>query len=129
MLELLNRSENQAYIAKVAGRTSNYAMPDPNNTLKQVAYHFNNQSYNFGNRYSILNLQNQHTVELRAFKSTTKFNEICRFMEFAEAIRDYTTTGVFDKSVKEPMKWEDFVSWVAAQPKQYPNLATFHKGL
>jgi hypothetical protein len=129
MLELLNRTENQGYIAKVAGRTSRYALPDPGNTLKHVAYYFNNQSYNFGNRYSILNLQNQHTVELRAFKSTTDFKEMCRFLEFADAIRDYTTTGVFDKSVKEPMKWEDFVSWVNFQRKEYPNLVTFHKGL
>lgn len=99
----------------VAGGLSSFDLPDPMNRGRLRPRYGRG-----GDRYSALNLTNQHTVEIRMFKGTTSPDAFMKNLEFCHAFFYFTR----DSSIRE-MSWEKFVEYVRANRSLYPALLAF----
>jgi hypothetical protein len=112
---------------KFAGRKSDYAkfsdvyLPDeydrPSFTLK---HKLNRQGHT--ERYSAVNTQNEHTLELRFFRGTTKPSGVLSAIELAHASIEYTRDMTLSDVKLGMLKWEWFYDYVEANNGFYPNL-------
>lgn len=68
-------------------------------------------------RYDILNITNEHTFEIRAFKSPTKYEDFMANIEYVYAIYLYTK----DVSAND-MSLEDFFKYVTNNASKFPEL-------
>ena len=76
----------------------------------------------FTERYSAVNTQNEHTLELRIFRGTTKPEGILATLEFAHASVEYTRDMTLSDVKLGMLKWEWFCDYVQANNGLYPNL-------
>jgi hypothetical protein len=130
---------NKAQVYKIAGRANNsYAvigddwnLVTPWNAVNESDKYRKNPKFNW-TKYTGLNLVPGRTMEFRIFKSTTKYEEFCRFLEFTEAIIDYCTLAGNDNSGKirkidDMFVFSNFSHFVQSRGSAYPELAKFIK--
>lgn len=79
--------------------------------------------YDRPERYSAINCQNEHTLEVRIFRSSTNPTEIKAAMEVVHATVEYTRNLTVPEIVKgDGWKWRGFRKWVSERAETYPNL-------
>ena len=80
----------------------------------------------WGGRYTAVNLENEHTAEIRIFRGTLKVESIFKNIEFSKGVFEFSNSvGVKDIGVKR------FKEYVGKRRKSYGNLWSFmeEKGL
>lgn len=125
MIAFMNNASNYSKITQVAGRTLNsYCKQD---TSRKVDFILRNGGTS-GDRYNVLNTNNQATLEFRIFSSTSDFNKLLRAMQFCVAVVEYCkpcSSGVDIKSFKE---FSNFELWLKDKRKAYPQLCDLFLG-
>ena len=122
MTEFLNRKANEDFITHVAGRKPNGYCRLENRTMTYPLY-------DKGERYNVLNLNPQDTIEIRMFSTPKNYEEFASRVQFAQALTDYCGPAQLSCSLKELVKYDTFKVWVAQHRKDYPELANHLKGI
>ena len=110
--------DNQRQVERLAGRTSNHyaTFDDKGRLLRKVK-----EGYQSNGRYSVINTENSATLEVRIFRGSLKKERVLSAIEFVTAAVEYTrdlkVTGA-----NKALSWLQFVSYVAQNTEQYPNL-------
>ncbi len=73
-------------------------------------------------RYSAVNTNNDHTLELRFFRGNMKREGIMSALELAHAATEYTRDLTVSDVKLGMLNWEWFADWVANNNGLYPNL-------
>ncbi len=121
MTEFLNREDNKQFLVSIAGREPNHYCQQEKRT---VTYPVTTGS---GNRYNMLNLNNEATVEVRIFSSPTSYEEFARKLQFVEALTTYAQPCQVDAPLKEQTYHGTFIQWLKGNRKFYPELSKFLK--
>jgi len=77
------------------------------------------ESKNNNGRYFAVNLTNDHTIEIRIFRGTLKYNTFAATLQFCELLMDAIT----EYSIQDiqQLKWQDIVQGA----KEYPELTEY----
>ena len=119
--QFINNKENRINITNIAGRQPNtYCLHH------EVGYdHFTQQGNR--DRYRMVNLQPEKTIEIRIFASTINYQDFCKRLEFVQAVVDYTRPGELTIPVSKVPLWSHFVEYIKPKRKLYPTLvASIH---
>jgi hypothetical protein len=127
--------KNAEQMMRLAGRKSTYARfndcwqydeyDKPYFTLQhKLLGEKNNPFYTGGERYSAVNTNNQHTLELRFFRGTTKPSGVLSAIELAHAGVEYTRDLTLSDVKMGALTWDWFYDWVQSNNGLYPNLYT-----
>ena len=110
--------DNQRQVERLAGRTSNHyaTFEDKGKLIRKVK-----EGYQSNGRYSVINTENEATLEVRIFRGSLKKERVLSAIEFVTAgveyTRDLKVTGA-----NKALSWLQFVAYVAQNHEQYPNL-------
>jgi hypothetical protein len=114
--------EEQDMILTISGRSSLAALTRWaafDDTNRGIIYKAKNKR-NIGNRYSAVNLQNRHTVEIRVFRGTLAPDGFWKNLEFVHAAFTFTRDTAIPKVNKA-----NFLAFVVKNRKEYPHLYAF----
>jgi hypothetical protein len=73
-------------------------------------------------RYSAVNTQNEHTIELRFFRGTMKASGVLSALDLAQAMVEYTRELRLDDVKLGALSWEWFADYVVSNNGLYPDL-------
>lgn len=73
-------------------------------------------------RYSAVNTQNEHTLELRFFRGTMNPDGVLSALDLTQAMVEYTRDLRFSDVQMGALSWEWFVDYVATNNGLYPSL-------
>jgi hypothetical protein len=114
---------------KLGGRSSTYAkfndvykydeFDRPYFTLKHKVAH---PSRSMTERYSAVNTQNEHTLELRFFRGTMNPEGVLSAIQLAHATVEYTRNLTLSDVKMGALSWEWFSDWIQANNGLYPEL-------
>lgn len=113
MLVFMNNPEHRQEIVAIAGRQSHWGKFGQKNLKDGLAREYTD-------RYSAVNTNNQNTLEIRIFRSTTSPAGFMRNLEFCHAMFYFTR----DSSARE-LGWAAFVAYVKENRGTYPALTEF----
>lgn len=121
--------KNSDKMMKLGGRKSTYAkfndvyMYDefdrPYFTLAHKVAH---PSRSITERYSAVNTQNEHTLELRFFRGTMNPDGVLSAIQLAHATVEYTRNLTLSDVKMGALSWEWFSDWIQANNGLYPEL-------
>jgi hypothetical protein len=118
--------KNAPEMMKFAGRKSDYAKfndvwqyDEYDRPYFSVKHKLNGHNTE---RYSAVNTQNEHTLELRFFRGTTKPSGVLSAIELAHASIEYTRDMTLADVKLGMLGWEWFYDYVEANNGFYPNL-------
>ena len=121
--------KNSDKMMKLGGRKSNYArfndvykddeFDRPYFTLAHKVAHPSNS---MTERYSAVNTQNQHTLELRFFRGTMNPSGVLSAIQLAHATVEYTRDLTLSDVKMGALSWEWFSDWIQANNGLYPEL-------
>lgn len=80
-----------------------------------------------GHRYSAVNVQNEHTFEVRVFASSLKRQEVMAALDLVHASVEYTRNLTVPAIVKGGWTWDGFIKWVSAEGDTYAALLAEHR--
>ena len=119
--------KNAPEMMKFAGRKSDYAKfndvwqyDEYDRPYFSVKHKLDRRSHT--ERYSAVNTQNEHTLELRFFRGTTKSSGVLSAIELAHASVEYTRDMTLADVKLGMLKWDWFYDYVEANNGFYPNL-------
>lgn len=118
MQVFLHNPGNEAFIHCIAQRNPNEWAEIASTKKHGDAKRGENES-----RYTALNLQNRHTVEMRIFRGTIDAREVFKNIEFCDALVRWCAPSV--AGVNECRRWQCFAYWVHARRKDYPHLVEY----
>jgi hypothetical protein len=125
MTEFINRLDNKAFIAYIAGRIDNsYARQDNQRT---ISYPLVNRHSGTA-RYNALNLSPTDTIEFRIFSTPTNWEQFASRLEFCQALTDYCQPAQVGTSLKHLTHYSSFINWMKSHRKDYPELSNHLKG-
>lgn len=78
-----------------------------------------------GVRYVAINLENDNTVEVRIFASTTRTHALKYRFQLVAGSVEYTRNLSSKDVVKGGWKWDKFLLWLDGKSEEYPDLAMF----
>ena len=112
--------DNQRQVERLAGRAnSHYAsFQDKGHLVSKVKNGFQRNG-----RYSVVNTENDNTIEVRIFKGSLRKERVLSAIEFVVAAVEYTRDLKVAGS-KNTLSWLHFTSYVVQNIEQYPNLAS-----
>lgn len=120
---LINRNENMC--RHIAGRNSHYGIINDGAKIDNVLTIKRRYSgARGGDRYNAINLQNNHTVEIRMFKGSLKVERVRSAIQFCHASVEYTRDIRSGANASVMLRPEEFASWVRKQGK-YPDLVQY----
>lgn len=73
-------------------------------------------------RYSAVNTQNEHTIELRFFRGTMNTSGVLSALDLAQAMVEYTRELRLDDVKLGALSWEWFADYVVSNNGLYPDL-------
>jgi len=121
--------KNSDKMMKLGGRKSQYArfndvykddeFDRPYFTLAHKVAHPSNS---MTERYSAVNTQNQHTLELRFFRGTMNPEGVLSAIQLAHATVEYTRDLTLSDVKMGALSWEWFSDWIQANNGLYPEL-------
>lgn len=115
MVVFLNAPENTPLIERIAQRGSNhYSQISPKKLATALR--------GYG-RYEALNLENEHTVELRIFRGSYRLDRVLKALDFADALVEFTR----DCSYRE-LTENKFMDYLKLNRKRYKWLWSFLTG-
>jgi len=120
--------KNPQEMIKFAGRNSSYARFERGNLLNFYDYdqnRFSSATYmshakgktRNDDRYTAVNLQPVHTIELRFFRPSLRTKTVRAALEFCAAVHEYTNSVSTKEVLGGALKWPRFRAWVAGQAK------------
>jgi len=119
--------KNAPEMMKFAGRKSDYAKfndvwqyDEYDRPYFSVKHKLDGRSHT--ERYSAVNTQNEHTLELRFFRGTTKPSGVLSAIELAHASVEYTRDMTLADVKLGMLKWDWFYDYVETNNGFYPNL-------
>lgn len=126
--------KNAEQMMRLAGRKSNYARFNdcwgydeydrPYFTLQNKLGIGSRDPFHSSERYSAVNTNNRHTLELRFFRGTTKPSGVLSAIELAHASVEYTRDLTLSDVKLGALTWDWFYDWVQSNNGLYPNLYT-----
>ena len=121
--------KNSDKMMKLGGRSSTYAKFNdvykydeydrPYFTLAHKVAHPSNA---MTERYSAVNTQNEHTLELRFFRGTMNPSGVLSAIQLAHATVEYTRNLTLSDVKMGALSWEWFSDWIQANNGLYPEL-------
>ena len=113
-----NNSENRKLIVDIAGRDENqYCRFQPNRD-------FNSPIKTQGEKYSVINLDNRDTIEIRIFRSNIKQISFFKYLEFVHSVNSWIRAG--HQNNGENLLWTDYMDYLLKNiHKDYSNLLVF----
>jgi len=119
--------KNAPEMMKFAGRKSDYAKfndvwqyDEYDRPYFSVKHKLDRRSHT--ERYSAVNTQNEHTLELRFFRGTTRPSGVLSAIELAHASIEYTRDMTLSDVKLGMLKWDWFYDYVETNNGFYPNL-------
>lgn len=112
MIVFLNDPLNKTLIKTIAGRYGNHFAEAKQKKITDVM--------SGGERYEMLNLCNQDTVELRIFRGTLNKLHFLADLEFADALVRFC-----GEASMRSLTQSNFLEYMASHRKDYPNLSKF----
>lgn len=109
--------KNASEVEAISGRNSSYGRISDSELENVYEY---SRFRGHSERYVAVNTLNAKTIELRCFKGSINKNRILGYLEFVEAVYQYTKTNRITK-LKDSMDFLAFTQWCEVQPK-YDNL-------
>jgi len=107
--------DNSAQVCAIAGRSSSYArFMDKGHLVPKVKH---GQS---ADRYEAINIQNDHTLEIRVFKGSLKKERVLSAVEFIHSAIEYTRTMKINPRDKQ-FSWIRFMAYVLDNQAKYSN--------
>lgn len=81
--------------------------------------------YQDHDRYSAINYTNSHTIEIRSFRGTLKFDTILASIEFIDSCISYCKTKTLDEI--NSLEWNGYLNFLYSENniKQYKNLDSY----
>ena len=124
---------NEEFFSKMAGRKSDrWATFDDVKTSKMnesetgwVSYNSFKHKIQSGrntNRYSAINTQNRHTLEMRIFKGNLNTETIKSHLDLAHASVEYTRIMSVSQVREGSLSKESFLEYISANSELYPHL-------
>lgn len=121
--------KNSDKMMRLGGRKSTYArfndvykydeFDRPYLTLADKVAHPSNA---MTERYSAVNTQNEHTLELRFFRGTMNPSGVLSAIQLAHATVEYTRDLTLSDIKMGALSWEWFADWIQANNGLYPEL-------
>ena len=121
--------KNSDKMMRLGGRKSTYArfndvykydeFDRPYLTLADKVAHPSNA---MTERYSAVNTQNEHTLELRFFRGTMNPSGVLSAIQLAHATVEYTRDLTLSDVKMGALSWEWFADWIQANNGLYPEL-------
>lgn len=110
--------DNQRQVERLAGRPSNHyaSFMDRGHLVNKVK----NGSQRNG-RYSVINTDNNDTIEVRIFRGSLNKARVMSALEFVTASVEYTR-NLKVNSNNGALTWTHFVAYVVSNAETYPNL-------
>lgn len=97
-------------------RSDDYAGYDSNERLRFVS---RAKGDSVGRRHCAVNLQNDHTIELRVFRPSLKATTVQAYIEFCDALVEYAGTITVEDCVKRnALTFLAFTDWLTTQTKE-----------
>lgn len=121
VLEFIHSSKNQEFIEVIAGRERNRYCMFANDDSKVEALRAKRGLQFERERYNGVNLQNEHTMEIRIFKGTLSRKVFLKNLEFCESLVKFAQ----NHSMGEAESYALYAYWVMNNRKTYPILASF----
>ena len=120
---------NAPHMMKFAGRKTRFARFNDVYTFDEydrpvfsIKHKVGNPDRNHTERYSAVNTQNPHTIELRFFRGTMKTSGVLSALDLAQAMVEYTRELRLDDVKLGALSWEWFADYVVSNNGLYPDL-------
>jgi len=120
---------NAPTMMKFAGRKSRFARFNDVYTFDEYDRPVFSLKHKTGNphrhsseRYSAVNTQNDHTIELRFFRGTMNTSGVLSALDLAQAMVEYTRELRLDDVKLGALSWEWFADYVVSNNGLYPDL-------
>lgn len=121
--------KNAEHMMKLAGRKSSYArfndvwtFDEYDRPVFSLAHKVAPPNRSTTERYSAVNTQNQHTLELRFFRGTMNKSGILSALDLVQASVEYTRTLTLSDVKMGALGWDWFVDYVEQNNGLYPDL-------
>jgi len=121
--------KNSDKIMKLGGRSSTYAKfsdvykyDEYDRPYFTLAHKVAHPSNSMTERYSAVNTQNEHTLELRFFRGTMNPSGVLSAIQLAHATVEYTRDLTLSDVKMGALSWEWFADWIQANNGRYPEL-------
>ena len=121
--------KNSDKMMKLGGRKSNYARfndvykdDEYDRPYFTLAHKVAHPSNSMTERYSAVNTQNQHTLELRFFRGTMNPEGVLSAIQLAHATVEYTRDLTLSDVKMGALSWEWFADWIQSNNGMYPEL-------
>jgi len=112
-----NNSTNRNLIIDIAGR-------EPNEYCQFRSYIDFDSSVHRGERYSVMNVNNADTIEIRIFRSNIKPISFFRYLEFVHTVNLWITSN--QKNNADNLHYHDYFDWLLKNVhKDFANLLIF----
>ena len=120
---------NAPTMMKFAGRKSRFARFNDVYTFDEydrpvfsLKHKTGNPNRHSSERYSAVNTQNEHTIELRFFRGTMNTSGVLSALDLAQAMVEYTRELRLDDVKLGALSWDWFADYVASNNGLYPDL-------
>jgi hypothetical protein len=120
---------NAPHMMKFAGRKSRFARFNDVYTFDEydrpvfsIKHKVGNPDRHSTERYSAVNTQNKHTIELRFFRGTMNTSSVLSALDLAQAMVEYTRELRLDDVKLGALSWEWFADYVVSNNGLYPDL-------
>ena len=109
--------DNGVHVRAIAGRSSSYArFNDKGKLVPKVKY---GQT---ADRYEAINVQNDHTLEVRVFRGSLKPERVLSAVEFLHSAVEYTRNMKVNPKDNQ-LSWVRFMAYVLDNKEKYQNFA------
>lgn len=119
-LTMFYKPENAKFILRISQRVKakfdEWAAVKETNPDNNLVYKAKNKSGNY-NRYTAVNLQNRHTIEIRIFRGTLNPRSFWKNIEFLQALIEYTKNATLNE-----IDEAHFLTYVYSHKREYINL-------
>jgi hypothetical protein len=120
---------NAPHMMKFAGRKTRFARFNDVYTFDEydrpvfsIKHKVGNPDRYSSERYSAVNTQNEHTIELRFFRGTMKASGVLSALDLAQAMVEYTRELRLDDVKLGALSWDWFADYVVSNNGLYPDL-------
>ena len=120
---------NAPTMMKFAGRKSRFARFNDVYTFDEydrpvfsLKHKTGNPNRHSSERYSAVNTQNEHTIELRFFRGTMNTSGVLSALDLAQAMVEYTRELRLDDVKLGALSWDWFADYVVSNNGLYPDL-------
>jgi len=120
---------NAPHMMKFAGRKTRFARFNDVYTFDEydrpvfsIKHKVGNPDRHSSERYSAVNTQNKHTIELRFFRGTMNTSSVLSALDLAQAMVEYTRELRLDDVKLGALSWDWFADYVVSNNGLYPDL-------